>query len=81
MELTEGVPLQKSSGMRPGDYPFEQLTGEPDGATSQASVRTEINTEIMDKLGHELCQLNIVGMHPIRKEGCDILSSLLHGSK
>ena len=81
MELAEGIPFDKSSGMGSGDHPLEQLAGEPDGTAVQASVGTEVSAEVVDELGHELRQLDVADLHPVLEEGCHIFPPLLHGPK
>ena len=67
--------------MCPGDHPLEQLTGEPDGTTPQATVCAEIDTEVIDELWRELRQLDVMDMHPIDKESGNVLPTLLHSSE
>ena len=81
MELAEGIPFDKSSGMGSGDHPLEQLAGEPDGTAVQASVGTEVSAEVVDELGHELRQLDVADLHPVLEESGRILPPLLHGPK
>ena len=81
MELAEGIPFDKSSGMGSGDDTLEQLAGEPDGTAVQASVGTEVSAEVVDELGHELRQLDVADLHPVLEESGRILPPLLHGPK
>ena len=81
MELAEGIPFDKSSGMGSGDHPLEQLASQPDSTAVQASVGTEVSAEVVDELGHELRQLDVADLHPVLEESGRILPPLLHGPK